>query len=334
MQLKNRFLISILLIAASGCSHLKTRDHVPQQPGRKNTPVVSAPVQAPVTASPADQTSSQPVAVPEETPVVVNESETASSPVKIPKIGLILGPGGARAWGHIGVLQEIQREKIPVVAVAGVEWGSVVAALYSNKGLANEAEWQMSKIKSDDVVRKSLIGGNGPGDVRSMSEFLRLAFGKLKVEEAKIPFGCPAQNFAKNQVFVMNRGNFDQLLPFCLAYPPYFRPWQSNVSAIREVKVLADYLRSRGATTIVLINVLPGSNATRPIVGDANGTDGILWNEISAFYSRPIPGVDQVLQIPLGNYGLMSFDDRREILQKGAEKSSPLIRQLSKRLGL
>jgi NTE family protein len=332
MQLKIKSFVVAGFLFLSACTGLRTRDdirdsgrpgaktQVPSQQSRSQQVVESEDIEAsPVPSQPEP---GQPVIM-----------EPVSN--RIPKIGLILGPGGARAYAHIAVLQELQKEKIPVTAVGGIEWGAPIAALYANKGLANEAEWQMSKLKSDDVIQKSLIGRDAhPADVSSLNDFLRLAFGKLKAEETKLPFACPAHNLAKNQLFLMSRGTFDQMLPYCLSYPPTFKPFKGNVSGIREVKMLADHLRSRGAEIIVVINVLGPPNPARPVAGDASGADGVLWNEISAVYTKNLPGVDHVLSIPLGNYGILSYDQHREIMQKGAEKGQPLVRQLARRLGL
>ena len=47
------------------------------------------------------------------------------------RIGLVLGGGGARGAAHIGVLKVLEREHIPIHAIAGTSIGSIVGALYS-----------------------------------------------------------------------------------------------------------------------------------------------------------------------------------------------------------
>ena len=48
-----------------------------------------------------------------------------------PKVGLVLGGGGARGAAHIGVLEELDRLRIPVDCVAGTSMGALVAGAWS-----------------------------------------------------------------------------------------------------------------------------------------------------------------------------------------------------------
>ena len=47
---------------------------------------------------------------------------------KRPKIGLVLGGGGAKGAAHIGVLKVMEELKIPVDYIAGTSMGAIVAA--------------------------------------------------------------------------------------------------------------------------------------------------------------------------------------------------------------
>jgi len=47
-----------------------------------------------------------------------------------PRIGLVLGGGGARGSAHIGVLEVMERLRVPVDCVAGTSMGSLVAGVY------------------------------------------------------------------------------------------------------------------------------------------------------------------------------------------------------------
>ena len=47
-------------------------------------------------------------------------------------LGLVLAGGGARAFAHVGVLQELEANHIPVDRIAGVSVGAVAATLYAS----------------------------------------------------------------------------------------------------------------------------------------------------------------------------------------------------------
>jgi NTE family protein len=47
-----------------------------------------------------------------------------------PRVGLVLGGGGARGAAHIGVLEELERLRIPVDCVAGTSMGALVAGAW------------------------------------------------------------------------------------------------------------------------------------------------------------------------------------------------------------
>lgn len=252
---------------------------------------------------------------------------------EIPKIGIILGPGGSRVYSEIGVLQEFQKNKIPIHSVAGVELGALVASLYAWRSSVNDVEWQMFKIKEDDLFKKNLLTGKKTADIASLNPIIKAAFHNIRVEDFKRPFSCPALNLQNNQVYVMNKGLLDQLLPFCLPFPPFFKPHKSNIGSTRDLKVVADYLRSQGANYIIFINVLGGNSFKAPIY-DENSTENLLWAELSSQLTKQSKYVDYTITLNLENYSIIDFSQRREIMQKGSEQSYKAIQALAQKLGL
>lgn len=313
----SRILFAGTLAALVACSGLRTREEVnAQNPENPHTEV--GPVQAPRYESVPE--------VPGATAPVAPAPPQASPIPALPKIGLILGPGGARAYGHIGVLQDLYRLKVPIHATVGIEWGAPVAALLSSKGQVYDVEWQMFKLRDDEVFKKSLIGSSGKlNDVNSLRDFLQTAFGRQKVEDFRHPFACPAYNIAKNQVYMMSRGSIEQLLPYCMPYPPMFKPYNHNVSAVREVKMAADYLRSQGANYILLVNVLGHEGSRHSLTHDADSSESVMWAEIAGVYAKNLPGVDAVIPVELEGYSVTDFDKKREIMQKSAETGQKAV---------
>jgi NTE family protein len=59
-----------------------------------------------------------------------------------PRVGLVLGGGGARGMAHLGVLQVLEEMRVPVDCIAGTSMGSLVGGLFA------------SGVRMDDVIEK------------------------------------------------------------------------------------------------------------------------------------------------------------------------------------
>jgi predicted acylesterase/phospholipase RssA len=59
----------------------------------------------------------------------------------VPKLGLALAGGGAKAAASIGVLKVLEQEGIPVAAVAGTSMGAGVGGLFAAGHHADEIAW-------------------------------------------------------------------------------------------------------------------------------------------------------------------------------------------------
>jgi len=82
------------------------------------------------------------------------DAEPGSTAAKTerPRIGLVLGGGGARGGTHIGVIRELERMRIPIDAIAGTSIGSVVGGLYASGLTAAELETLASSIDWNDAL--------------------------------------------------------------------------------------------------------------------------------------------------------------------------------------
>lgn len=49
-----------------------------------------------------------------------------------PRIGVVLGGGGARGFAHLGVLQELEKLRIPIACISGTSAGALIGGMYAN----------------------------------------------------------------------------------------------------------------------------------------------------------------------------------------------------------
>lgn len=297
-----------------GCSAFQTRDAIKSNPP-KNEIGTTSPEVAPRT-QPSIPEALRPNEILPTPPPEVTREPSPPSHSDNPKIGLILGPGAARAWAHIGVLQELNKAKLPVTSIVGLEMGALIGGIYALKAQPFDVEWQMSKLK----------------DMKNLGGFIQSVFGGAKAEDLKLPFACPAYNLTKVQYFMMNKGAMAQMLPYCLPVPPALKSHNSNVAGMTELKASVDYLKAKGANFIVYVNILAPKNGV--ITGSLDDESNFLWTLAGLSLSKQLPAVDYVLNVPVQDFDLKDWSKRRELLQKGIEAGQNASSQISKRLGL
>lgn len=78
------------------------------------------------------------------------------------RIGLVLGGGGARGAAHIGVLKVLERERIPIHAIAGTSVGAIIGGLYASGHSPEEIEQFVTSIDWVDIFRDSTARAHLP----------------------------------------------------------------------------------------------------------------------------------------------------------------------------
>src|SRR5580704_19431281 len=73
-----------------------------------------------------------------------------------PRIGLALGGGFARGIAHVGVLRVLEKNNIPITAIAGVSSGSIVAAAWASGSSADDIQKVALSMKFRDIARWTL----------------------------------------------------------------------------------------------------------------------------------------------------------------------------------
>ena len=89
----------------------------------------------------------------------------AQAPATPPKVGLVLGGGGARGGAHLGVLEVLEEMRVPVACIAATSMGALVGGAYasgvSTKDIVDrvrETDWNSM---FDDFAGRDLGGEGG-----------------------------------------------------------------------------------------------------------------------------------------------------------------------------
>jgi NTE family protein len=93
------------------------------------------------------------------------------------KTGLVLSGGGARALSHLGVLNELHRQQVPLDLVVGTSMGAVVGALYAYYREVEPATVRLRRFLQSSPFQEALAVATEPTpDEASSSTFDRIVW--------------------------------------------------------------------------------------------------------------------------------------------------------------
>jgi predicted acylesterase/phospholipase RssA len=252
-----------------------------------------------------------------------------------PKVGLILGPGGMKAYAHIGVLKEFARARIPVANVVGLEWGALVGGLFALQGQANEAEWKSLRLRETDIPGKQFLSTKIRAEsIASMRDYFATVLGPAVFEHNKIDFACPTQTLRTQKLTWLGRGSMQDAMSKCLPYPPYFSDNGGLIASPFAVEEAAAFLRSHGANLVIFVNVLaPGDLFPSNLEKDYYVED-VLWKEAQREFAKGrFAGVNLVLNVATEHTPLIDFDDRRALIETGSKSARDFVNKMVTQYG-
>ena len=210
-----------------------------------------------------------------------------------PKVGLVLGGGGAKGAAAIGILKELEREKIPIDYIAGTSIGAIIGGLYAQGYRADDLEklfrsqnWLalladrdttlVGKVyKEEDGViyvfgfpvrRKADADKNTGfwmlhGD--HVYNFLDSLVSRSPVQRGivkrAIPFSCVAFDIRRQQEIVLDTGSLARNMRASMAIPGAFKPVQIDTLMLVDGgmgnNLPVDVVRKMGADIVIAVDL-------------------------------------------------------------------------------
>jgi predicted acylesterase/phospholipase RssA len=194
-------------------------------------------------------------------------------------LGIVLSGGGARAFSHIGVLEELTAAGVTIDRVAGVSMGAVIGALFAMGHDADEMdaicfdEWVQRRPLGDYTVpRHSLIRGDR---FRSM---LHRTFGTLLIEELPLSFMCCSAELRSGRLEIARYGSLWEAVAFSICLPviapPQVRGREMFIDGSLVDNLPIRVMAEMGEGPIIAVDVKAAferSNRRGPAVAPARG---------------------------------------------------------------
>jgi NTE family protein len=208
------------------------------------------------------------------------------------KIGLALGGGGARGLAHIGVLQVLEKEKIPIDFIAGASAGSLVGAFYAlyqdSKRLREAAQKLSDKMNENpgqfDIGFSQAEEGKKYLFWRKLTEFIKKGyylhtelsktclnegmmmrevltelFGDRQFSDTKIPFCAVAADLVSGKEVILKEGLLREAIMASCTIPGVFPPVEYNGKLLVDGGIVnavpIKIVREMGADFIIASNL-------------------------------------------------------------------------------
>lgn len=158
---------------------------------------------------------------------------TEPRPVEYGEIGvaLVLGGGGARGLAHVGVLEVLEENNIPIDMIVGCSAGSMIGALYADKLDAAAVRDVTLHLKKTDLLDTSFLSAlqspwrlKAPIQGHLFQHFLLKQLNAKDFKDLKIPFIAVATDIGSGEIQALRSGPIVPAVRASCALPPFFNP--------------------------------------------------------------------------------------------------------------
>jgi len=181
------------------------------------------------------------------------------------RVGLVLSGGGAKGLAHIGVIQALEENEIPIDYITGTSMGAIIGGLYAAGYTPDEMRllvsseaflrWSTGKIDpkyvyyfkkepADASMINLRISFQDSSAIAQLPSNLvpthQMDFAAMEIFAAQsakanyyfdslfVPFRCVATDIYKNREVVFSKGNLGSAIRASMTFPFYFKPISVN----------------------------------------------------------------------------------------------------------
>lgn len=301
---------------------------------------------------------------------VVAQTESAPAVTERLRVGLVLGGGGARGAAHIGVLQELERLRIPIDAVAGTSMGAIVGGLYASgmspadlQQLVESLDWadafddqseranRRYRRKQDDAtysiplelglrdgslqLPKGLIQGQKLSLI--LREQLLPVYNIDNFDELPTPFRAVAADLETGEAYVMSRGDMELAIRASMSAPGVFAPVMVDGRVLVDGGLVGNIpvsvVREMDVDIVIAVDVEFPLYALDELHSALAITEQMLTILIRKETLRSLSGLgddDFLIRPEMGQYSSTNFQDIAQTIQPGVAATAAFGGQLAR----
>ncbi len=251
-------------------------------------------------------------------------------------IGLALGGGFARGFAHLGVLQVLEQNHIPISHIAGTSVGSILGAAYASGAPLDRIIETCRTLRFRDIARWR-VSRLGLASNHRLATLIERVFESRDFEDLRIPLAVVATDLTSGEPVVFTQGNLVDAIRASCAFPGLFEPVEIGTRCLADGGLVAPVpthaARELGAGIVVGVSV-----------GMQDGHRGAPTN-IFQVVSRAVNAAqkhqlelwerdaDLVLRPDVQSLAWDDFDRADEAIAAGAAAARRALQRIEKLLG-
>lgn len=175
-----------------------------------------------------------------------------------PGIGVALGGGFSRGFAHLGVLQVLEQNHIPISHIAGTSVGSILGAAYASGAPLARILATCRDIKFRDIARWR-VSRLGLASNHRLSDLMDRVFAARTFEQLRIPMAVVATDLATFDPVVFTQGPLVDAIRASCAFPGLFEPVEIGTRCLADGGLVAQVptvaARQIGADRVLGVSV-------------------------------------------------------------------------------
>ncbi len=286
-------------------------------------------------------------------------------------VGLVLSGGGAKGIAHIGLIQALEDNDIPIDYITGTSMGAIVGGLYAcgytpaemmelinsdyfgylssgkadpaftyyfSKGSPSPQMFAMSVGGRDSTARSKIFNPQSLISPMPMSfGFMQIfsAYGALcdgNFDRLFVPFRCVASDVAQKRKKVMGAGDLGESIRASMSFPLIFQATEIDGQVLYDGGIYDNFPVGVMQTEFAP-SVIIGSDVSAPSDGPANSYFQQLDLLVSRAQSYEVPPETGIkVRIDVSNFGLLDWDRADAIYRAGYSRGIEMMDSIKARI--
>lgn len=286
-------------------------------------------------------------------------------------VGLVLSGGGAKGIAHIGLIQALEDNDIPIDYITGTSMGAIVGGLYAcgytpaemmelinsdyfgylsagkadpaftyyfSKGSPSPQMFAMSVGGRDSTARSKIF------NPQSLISPMPMSFGFMQIFSAYgaqcggnfdrlfVPFRCVASDVAQKRKKVMGAGDLGESIRASMSFPLIFQATEIDGQVLYDGGIYDNFPVGVMQTEFAP-SVIIGSDVSAPSDGPANSYFQQIDLLVSRAQSYEVPPETGIkVRIDVSNFGLLDWDRADAIYRTGYRRGVEMMDSIKARI--